>query len=432
MKNKKVPTKKYPLQLNKNNPVSQEKPEPINKLKLPIFYNPQPVEYNSNISQKSFNNLERKNYIYPPIGGNDICKVGCPYFNGMYPQIYNWNAEETFFPSIISENGGKEKLQIDKFEPFNFSLKKIDNNPDDFFKPKKNQNITNNETNQNFNKSFLFNIKETFLQKNNNWTPEKKMHLDLNKNMNMNTPLNNNNNNNIIKLNSSSGTKFFTNHNYGYKCSCSKTQCNRNYCECYSSGNYCIDCNCKNCINKPPINSYTNKHPTSSNAISSKNKREKVICTCTKSSCNKNYCECFKSGQKCSSLCRCISCENNDDIILKNTKISNNYKCCLANSIYIVKNNIFIENIEKKDKDIENVMQPNIFELFEVPSEKANGQDNNNDINGNGENIFNRKRKREDIKNSNNEKDNECDLLDDSLFDKNGKVILKHINFFHM
>ena len=32
-------------------------------------------------------------------------------------------------------------------------------------------------------------------------------------------------------------TKFFTDYGgYGYKCSCSKTQCNRYYCECYRSG----------------------------------------------------------------------------------------------------------------------------------------------------------------------------------------------------
>ena len=81
--------------------------------------------------------------------------------------------------------------------------------------------------------------------------------------MNLNIPLNNNNAKNDNNK-SNSGTKFFTSHNYGYKCSCSKTQCNRKYCECFNSGNYCIDCNCKNCNNKPPYNSYTNKHPDDS------------------------------------------------------------------------------------------------------------------------------------------------------------------------
>lgn len=62
-------------------------------------------------------------------------------------------------------------------------------------------------------------------------------------------------NNNITK-------KFFTDYGgFGYKCSCSKTNCNRYYCECYRSGLYCIDCNCKNCQNKPPENVASNRHP---------------------------------------------------------------------------------------------------------------------------------------------------------------------------
>ena len=165
------------------------------------------------------------------------------------------------------------------------------------------------------------------------------------------------------------GTKFFTNHNYGYKCSCSKTQCNR------------------------------------------------------------KYCECFKNGQKCSSLCRCISCENNDDIIHK--KNNNNYECCPANSIFIIKNNIIIEEI-KPFKENESEKENNISELNSAPTRK----DNNININ--------KKRKREDSinnednidkkknNNNNHKKLDENDLFNDSLFDKKGKVILRHINFIHM
>ena len=211
------------------------------------------------------------------------------------------------------------------------------------------------------------------------------------------------------------GAKFFTNHNYGYKCSCTKTNCNRKYCECYNSGNYCIDCNCKNCENRPPINAYTNKHPDD---CSSKNKKSKEICTCTKSGCNKNYCECFKSGNKCSSLCRCIGCENTEK------KISNNYKCCPANNICIMKNKIFEGKNEmklclRKEAGIKSKL-----------SESKNGK------------IINWKRRREENKNdgevnlskgkSKRKKDcEEVDLFNDSLFDNNGKVILKHINLLH-
>ena len=154
---------------------------------------------------------------------------------------------------------------------------------------------------------------DNILKENNEFYKEKKEEKNNNEENGMKDLKNNNNeetNNNIEKLNSqeknknTNVTKFFTNHNYGYKCSCSKTQCNRKYGECFNSRNYCVDCNCKNCNNKPPVNSYTNKHPKKDDPNNSK--KEKIICTCTKSGCNKNYCECFKVGQKCSSLCRCI------------------------------------------------------------------------------------------------------------------------------
>ena len=140
-------------------------------------------------------------------------------------------------------------------------------------------------------------------------------------------------NNNITK-------KFFTDYGgFGYKCSCSKTNCNRYYCECYRSGLYCIDCNCKNCQNKPPENVASNRHPLKTQV---KSKAEFVICTCTKSGCNKKYCECYKNGTKCNSSCRCVKCENTEN----GKKIKDEqYECCLANSIYIIKNKIFEDEI---------------------------------------------------------------------------------------
>jgi len=208
------------------------------------------------------------------------------------------------------------------------------------------------------------------------------------------------------------GAKFFTNHNYGYKCSCTKTNCNRKYCECYNSGNYCIDCNCKNCENRPPVNAYTNKHPDDFN---SKIKKSKEICTCTKSGCNKNYCECFKSGNKCSSLCRCIGCENTEN---KNT---NNYKCCPANNICIMKNKIFDGYNEMK------------LCLRKEAFIKSNLNESQNCK------IINAKRRREENKNKDEatvskgkskrkKNSEEVNIFNDSLFDNNGKVILKHIN----
>ena len=76
---------------------------------------------------------------------------------------------------------------------------------------------------------------------------------------------------------------------------------------------------------------------------------ETVICTCTKSGCNKNYCECFKNGEKCTSYCRCVNCENCDKIKNKNSTL----EPCLANSVFIIKNILVIEDIDA-DKNIKN------------------------------------------------------------------------------
>ncbi len=41
----------------------------------------------------------------------------------------------------------------------------------------------------------------------------------------------------------------------------------------------------------------------------SENKSE-INCNCLKSNCEKNYCECFKAGVGCRDSCRCINCKN--------------------------------------------------------------------------------------------------------------------------
>ena len=294
------------------------------------------------------------------------------------------------FSSQIKEE--KKQPQI-KFEP-NFLLNTLQNEKDDIYKEKKeNKNYSGLFRYQNINEKNQIKLIPPII----NMSDSPKKNENIN-NTNINT-----------NININTGAKFFTNHNYGYKCSCSKTQCNRKYCECYNSGNYCVDCNCKNCNNKPPENSYTNKHPTDEQ---SKIKKEKIICTCTKSGCNKNYCECFKIGQKCSSLCRCIGCENNDQIQSK--KYNYNYQCNLANSIYIVKNKLFIEDIKMKEMSL--VKGDFIGNNKKRKREENKNEENNNKIN----------------KIKKTEMTDEVNLFNDSLFDKNGKVILRHINLIQI
>ena len=397
----------------------QKKPDQKPKLIAPSFCNTQATNFNSNISEKDNNVEERNNSLFSFKSGFEFDMYGQSFIPGylkfMQPNFFN-TPKSTKSKLINIDEGNNNN----KFDAKNIILNYFGYDQEDIYKDK-------NEEKKNNNKFFQKNIKNNYSNlynltnknydlKEKNLIPEKDINLNLNVKINLNNTTNNTNINN-------SKTKFFTNHNYGYKCSCSKTQCNRKYCECFNSGNYCIDCNCKNCNNKPPINSYTNKHPSDN---SSKNKKEKIICTCTKSGCNKNYCECFKSGQKCSELCRCISCENNDEIT--NKKNNNyNYECCPANSIYIIKNKIIIENIQDRKSKNEDIK--NNFDLFPIPVTKENYI------------TISKKRKREeDIKNEEScEKGKKIDynfgvfdLFNDSQFDKNGKIILRHINIIHM
>ena len=388
----------------------QEKPESNFCSRCSSIFKPKPLNkiiFNSNISKNDFSNFDLVNSFSSNKSGKEGEIYGNPFnkiqLKNPLPFFYDFQKEY-----LSTDNSrykgkgsifGKPKLgRTFKLEPTNILF-----NIDDREKEGENEDS----------ESITF-----FGQKKN----EKKVNVDNYKfNENFQMEKNINSSKKIISLNNSNiGTKFFTNHNYGYKCSCTKTNCNRKYCECFNAGNYCIDCNCKNCQNKPPINVYTNKRPDD---LDSKSKKSKEICTCTKSGCNKNYCECFKSGNKCSSLCRCIGCENTEDNEKLKNKIYNNYKCCPANSIYIMRNKIFIEK-----NDIKFALRGEI-----------NHKNNINE--GKKCKIINKKRRREEnkiddeandskIKKCNNIEEEE-ELFNDSLFDKNGKVILGYINLIH-
>ena len=341
--------------------------------------------FNSGFSEKNNNNLGERFNSINSIRSHQEYNFINPFF---VPSLKNFGAPLLSFAFSKNINSNlKEEQKIPINYPINFMLDNILKENNEFYKEKKEEN----------NMKDLNNINN---EENDNNTEKLKTQEK-------------NNNTNV--------TKFFTNHNYGYKCSCSKTQCNRKYCECFNSGNYCVDCNCKNCINKPPVNSYTNKHPKKDD--SSKLKKEKIICTCTKSGCNKNYCECYKVGQKCSSLCRCIGCENNDQIFRK--KYNTNYQCNLANSIYIIKNKITVENLkEKKNLDFfgEEAAPIGKYDFIGI-CKKRKREENKNEENNNNNN--NKNKKIENIK-------DEINLFNDSLFDQNGKVILRHINLFQI
>ena len=155
-------------------------------------------------------------------------------------------------------------------------------------------------------------------------------------------------------------------------CSCNKTKCIKKYCECFANNKFCTNCLCLDCRNKDIF----------INALgfdnSEKNKNKDIIvCTCSKSGCNKKYCECYKEGLKCNIKCRCINCLNlpeeqlskntNEKIISLDESKSESGKNTSATkgegdgfniqriSILINKSQTLI-NVEKLDKDEFNLL----------------------------------------------------------------------------
>ena len=93
-------------------------------------------------------------------------------------------------------------------------------------------------------------------------------------------------------------------------CNCIKTKCMKKYCECFANNKTCKNCVCSDCKNKNEEALIENKENNPNNI----NKDSKtVFCTCSKSGCNKKYCDCFKENQKCNIKCRCINCLNMED-----------------------------------------------------------------------------------------------------------------------
>lgn len=99
------------------------------------------------------------------------------------------------------------------------------------------------------------------------------------------------------------------------KCKCKNSKCLKNYCECFSNGQFCKGgCHCSNCFNTALLEDKVNKakqiqyikKPKSLNVSSV------VVCKCTKSFCHKKYCECYNKGVPCNDKCKCKQCRNKE------------------------------------------------------------------------------------------------------------------------
>ena len=96
-------------------------------------------------------------------------------------------------------------------------------------------------------------------------------------------------------------------------CNCIKSRCLKNYCECFTQGTItfhlarkCTEaCKCTGCENQGEID----KRYRAPFEVDDAEKN----CNCKKSNCLKKYCECFNSGNKCTSNCKCEDCKNYGD-----------------------------------------------------------------------------------------------------------------------
>ena len=236
---------------------------------------------------------------------------------------------------------------------------------------------------------------------------------------------------------------FFTDYGLGYKCNCQKTQCNKFYCQCFREKRYCFNCNCVGCNNQKPDYLSTNKQQENEN---NKEKKSIIIsCTCTKSGCNKNYCECFKSKVKCNNLCRCRNCENCKDGKIENYNNNgfNNYECCLANSVFIVKNKIIVEDINQNQsqnkkkapikREIKILINENLLPSFSSEENENVGHKRKRKKGINKERNVekytpNKKPKLSD-ENTDDATKNKKNYIEGDLFDKDGKLILTNFKF---
>ncbi|XP_062951987.1 tesmin [Cynocephalus volans] len=108
------------------------------------------------------------------------------------------------------------------------------------------------------------------------------------------------------------------------------------YCDCFASGDFCNNCNCNNCCNNlrheierlRAIKACLDRNPEAFQPKIGKGKlgdvkpRHSKGCNCKRSSCLKNYCECFEAKIMCSSICKCIGCKNYEESPERKTLMS--------------------------------------------------------------------------------------------------------------
>lgn len=147
------------------------------------------------------------------------------------------------------------------------------------------------------------------------------------------------------------------------KCSCKKTQCNKLYCECFSNKRFCDEtCQCVGCTNKPEeispkcVPFKSNRSLSNYSFIPLQEEKENFKgCTCTKSNCNKLYCDCHKNGRKCSTSCRCVNCLNFKEYEKFTVLESEHFDISITNNFLCLNKKIQNELSPSKKDNIENI-----------------------------------------------------------------------------
>ncbi|XP_062560566.1 protein lin-54 homolog [Armigeres subalbatus] len=110
-------------------------------------------------------------------------------------------------------------------------------------------------------------------------------------------------------------------------CNCTKSQCLKLYCDCFANGEFCYNCNCRDCYNnleneeerQKAIRATLERNPSAFKpkigAVSADEDALRLHtkgCNCKRSGCLKNYCECYEAKIACSANCKCIGCRNTE------------------------------------------------------------------------------------------------------------------------
>ncbi|CDW53427.1 TCR domain containing protein [Trichuris trichiura] len=111
-------------------------------------------------------------------------------------------------------------------------------------------------------------------------------------------------------------------------CNCTKSQCLKLYCDCFANGEFCNGCHCTNCLNNltnemdrsKAIKSCLERNPLAfqpkigelSKGKADTERLHNKGCNCKKSSCLKNYCECYEARVSCTVRCKCYGCRNTE------------------------------------------------------------------------------------------------------------------------